>query len=186
MCRVFLVSYQHKAKMNDGQQAQPDSQHVVTVNQGENPPPNSGMFPQPQYGQPTAPYGSQPQATAGQGQLSHSVRQADPPQSSVVIINNSQRGDGPDNPTCLYIGAVFALFFPCVGCYIMCCFNCGKDLPEKESTAFLVLVWSFIHISKELIYSDTNIIILRGNYTQAICTVIGSLPWFIIWPLYLF
>jgi len=44
-----------------------------------------------------------------------------------------------DDPTCLYIGAIIALFVPLVGLIMMCVFGCGSNLPPRQAVAFRVL-----------------------------------------------
>jgi len=54
------------------------------------------------------------------------------PTRTVMVVN--------DDPTCLYVGAVVALFIPLVGLIMMCVFGCGNNLPQRQAVAFRVLV----------------------------------------------
>lgn len=47
-----------------------------------------------------------------------------------------------DDPTCLYIFAILAFFFPIIGLVGICLYNCGNGLGPRQSGAFRLLVIS--------------------------------------------
>ena len=47
---------------------------------------------------------------------------------------------GYDDPCCIYIFAVIALFFPIIGLFAMCCLNCGNGLLPRRRYAYNRLV----------------------------------------------
>eukprot|EP01084_Bolivina_argentea_P006237 11829_1 len=63
------------------------------------------------------------------------IQQPQPVRQQVIIQQPPE-----DDPTCLYVCACFAFFFPLIGLLAMCCYGCGSNLGARQRQAFTVLV----------------------------------------------